>query len=319
MLFSSRVKMELASIKSENRCCQYACLSSVIRMVGSIEIKGSNKFNLKIVTRNGYLIRHTFRTIKKLFDIVPKLMVKKTKRLKKNNIYILLIESSSDTKEILKALNILHFNPNMGFYINYGIDKNTVKNHCCKRAYLRCAFLGGGSITDPGKTYHLEFTCSNYKFAKDLSMLINSFGLKSKIIERKKYFMVYLKESEQISHMLNVMGAHSSLLEMENIRVIKGVRNTVNRLVNCDTANLNKTINASIRQVENIKLIEKKVGLKKLSKPLREIAELRLQFPDVSIKELGEMLQPPISKSGANHRLRKINYIATEIKKAGNS
>ncbi|HHU69266.1 MAG TPA: DNA-binding protein WhiA [Thermoanaerobacterales bacterium] len=318
MFFSSKTKMELSSIKLENSCCQHAALSAVIRMTGSIEIRGKDKLNLKIVSENADVIRYAFKIIKRLFNITPLLMMKKKRRLKKNNVYALVIESSDDSIKVLKDLKILHYTSDKGFHLHYGIDDSMVKNSCCKRAYLRGAFLGGGSITNPEKTYHLEFLCHNYKYASDLSILINSFGLKSKIVERKDYFVVYLKKSEQISHLLNVMGAHSSLLEMENIRVIKGVRNAVNRLVNCDTANLNKTINASMRQVENIKYIEQKIGLKKLSKPLREIAELRLQHPDVSLKELGEMLVPPISKSGVNHRLRKLDSIADDIKNSHN-
>jgi DNA-binding protein WhiA len=318
MFFSAKTKMELSGIKLENKCCQYAALSAIIRMTGSIDIKGKDKLNLKIVSGNADVIRYAFKIIKKLFNITPVLMMKKKRRLKKNNVYALVIESSDESMKVLKDLNIMDYTSDKGFRFNYGIDDLKVKNVCCKRSYLRGAFLGGGSITNPEKTYHLEFLCHNYKHAKDLCVLINSFGLKSKIVERKDYFIVYLKESEQISHLLNVMGAHSSLLEMENIRVIKDVRNTVNRLVNCDTANLNKTINASMRQIKNIRYIEQKIGLNKLNKPLREIAELRLQYPDVSLKELGEMLVPPITKSGVNHRLRKIDRIADDIKKPHN-
>ena len=144
--------------------------------------------------------------------------------------------------------------------------------------------------------------------------LINSFGLNSKVIQRKNSFIIYIKEGEQIVDLLNIVGAHTSLLELENIRIMKEMRNNVNRLVNCETANLSKTVNAAVRQVESIKLIQSTIGLKRLPKNLQEVAELRLSYPDESLKELGEMLDPPVGKSGINHRLRKIEKIAEEIR-----
>ena len=148
----------------------------------------------------------------------------------------------------------------------------------------------------------------------DLCKLINSFGLNSKVIQRKNSFIIYIKEGEQIVDLLNIVGAHTSLLELENIRIMKEMRNNVNRLVNCETANLSKTVNAAVRQVESIKLIQSTIGLQRLPKNLKEVAELRLSYPDESLKELGEMLNPPVGKSGINHRLRKIEKIAEEIR-----
>ena len=172
----------------------------------------------------------------------------------------------------------------------------------------------GGSISNPEKTYHLEFVTHSEEYAVDLSKLINSYGLNSKVIQRKNSYIIYIKEGEQIVDLLNIIGAHSCLLELENIRIMKEMRNNVNRLVNCETANLSKTVNAAVRQVESIKLIQSQIGLQRLPKNLREIAELRLNYPDESLKELGEMLDPPVGKSGVNHRLRKIEKIAEELR-----
>lgn len=152
-------------------------------------------------------------------------------------------------------------------------------------------------------------------YALDLSKLINGYGLNSKVIQRKSSFIVYIKEGEQIVDLLNIIGAHSSLLELENIRIMKEMRNNVNRLVNCETANLSKTVNAAVRQMESIKLIQKEIGLNRLPENLRDIAELRLNYPDESLKELGEMLNPKVGKSGVNHRLRRIEKIADELRK----
>ena len=189
-----------------------------------------------------------------------------------------------------------------------------VKDDEERRAYIRGAFIGGGSISNPEKTYHLEFVTHSEEYAVDLSKLINSYGLNSKVIQRKNSYIIYIKEGEQIVDLLNIIGAQSCLLELENIRIMKEMRNNVNRLVNCETANLSKTVNAAVRQVESIKLIQSQIGLQRLPKNLREIAELRLNYPDESLKELGEMLDPPVGKSGVNHRLRKIEKIAEELR-----
>jgi DNA-binding protein WhiA len=241
-------------------------------------------------------------------------MVKKNNSLKKNNIYILVITPEMGAKDILIKTGILkeHSDGSIGF-INK-ISPDVIKKNCCKRAYIRGAFLGGGSISNPEKTYHMEFVSNSIELAEDLMKLINSFGLGSKVIQRKNSFVIYLKEGEQIIELLSLIGAHSALLDLENVRIYKEMRNNVNRLVNCETANLNKTVDAAVRQIESIKLIQQKVGLRKLPPNLREIAELRLNYPDISLKELGEMLNPKIGKSGVNHRLRKIEKIAEELR-----
>ncbi|HOO13287.1 MAG TPA: DNA-binding protein WhiA, partial [Bacillota bacterium] len=149
---------------------------------------------------------------------------------------------------------------------------------------------------------------------EDLKELINGFGLNSKIVERKGSFVVYVKEGEQIVDLLNIMGAYSALLKFENTRIYKDMRNNVNRIVNCETANLTKIINASVKQIENIEYIRDTVGLGSLPPNLREIAELRLNYPDASLKELGQMLTPPLGKSGINHRLRRIEELAEGIR-----
>lgn len=201
------------------------------------------------------------------------------------------------------------------FSLDYSIPRDMVRTDLLKRAYIRGAFLGGGSISNPEKTYHLEFVTHNDVYAGDLSSLINEYGLNSKIIQRKNSFIVYIKEGEQIVNLLSIMGAYSALLKLENIRIMKDMRNNVNRLVNCETANLSKTVNASVRQTESIKLIQRRIGLNRLPENLREIAELRLNYPDESLKELGEMLKPKVGKSGVNHRLRRIEKIAEELRK----
>ena len=184
----------------------------------------------------------------------------------------------------------------------------------CIRAFLRGAFLGGGSISDPEKNYHMEFVTNNEDFANSLKDLINSLGFNSKIVSRKNNYVVYLKESEQISDLLSIIGAHNALLSLQNTKIVKEMRNNVNRIVNCETANLSKTVNAAVRQVENIRFIQETIGISSLPENLQEIARIREEYEDMTLKELGEMLNPPIGKSGVNHRLRKIEEIANKLR-----
>jgi DNA-binding protein WhiA len=196
-----------------------------------------------------------------------------------------------------------------------GIKKELIKTKCCRRSYLRGAFLGGGSVSSPDSDYHLELTAGNEKLGEDLAALTNRFtGLNAKLSRRKQSWLVYLKESDQIADFLALIGAHGSLLEFENARVLKGMKNQVNRLVNCETANLEKTVNAAFRQVNGIRLIDERIGLDTLNPSLAQIARLRLDNPEATLKELGELMRPPVGKSGVNHRLRKIEEIAEKLK-----
>lgn len=190
------------------------------------------------------------------------------------------------------------------------VDGLLIQQSCCKRAYIRGAFLAAGSISDPEKSYHFEVVCQTVEQAKQLQEVINTFEMDAKIVERKKHFVVYLKEGSQIVDILNVMEAHVALMNLENVRILKEMRNSVNRKVNCETANISKTVNAAVKQLEDIIYIRDTIGLEALPDNLRAIAELRLEYPEAPLKELGVYLSPAVGKSGVNHRLRKISIIA---------
>lgn len=190
------------------------------------------------------------------------------------------------------------------------VDGVLIQQSCCKRAYIRGAFLAAGSISNPNKSYHFEVVCHTMNQAKQLQEVINSFDMDAKIVERKKHYVVYLKEGSQIVDILNVMEAHIALMNLENVRILKEMRNSVNRKVNCETANISKTVNAAVKQLEDIIYIRDNMGLETLPDNLREIAALRLEYPEAPLKELGTYLTPPVGKSGVNHRLRKISIIA---------
>ncbi|CCJ33566.1 DNA-binding protein WhiA [Caloramator australicus] len=314
MSFSAEVKNELSRIIDEKKCCQMAELAAIIKLSGSININAKQGLSFKVTTENPAIARRIFSLLKSLFDVHADVMVKKNNILKKNNIYYVVVSADMNSNEILKSLGVLkeYHDGTIGF--NNKINVDLIKKSCCKKAFLRGAFLASGSISNPEKTYHLEFVSNNQELAEDVMKLLNSFDLGAKIILRKNSYVVYIKEGDKIIDLLNIIGAHNALLELENVRIYKEMRNNVNRLVNCETANLNKTVDAAVRQIESIKLIQEKIGLKKLPPNLREVAELRLNYPDISLKELGQMLNPPIGKSGINHRLRKIEKIAEELR-----
>ena len=188
-----------------------------------------------------------------------------------------------------------------------------LKRSCCKRAFLRGAFLASGSISDPEKSYHFEIVCQNPEQASLIQELLESFELDAKIVQRKKYYITYLKEGAQIVDALNVMGAYVALMNLENVRILKEMRGSVNRIVNCETANINKVVGAACRQVEDIRYIQSRIGLDELPPALREMALLRLEYPDTSLKDLGELCDPPVGKSGVNHRLRKLGELAKKL------
>ncbi|MEK4026003.1 DNA-binding protein WhiA [Sporosarcina sp. FSL W7-1283] len=308
MSFASKTKKELTQIEAED-CCTKAEIAAFIRMNGVMSF--SNKqLSLDVQTENAAIARRLYSNLKKLYPYKVEMLVRKKMRLKKNNIYICRIREGA--KDLLETLSIMTHD----FQMVNRIDPQLIEDDCCARAYLRGAFLAGGSVNNPEtSSYHLEVFSSYQEHSESLVELMNRFQLNAKSIERKKGFIAYLKEAEKISDFLGIIGAHVSLMKFEDVRIMRDMRNSVNRLVNCETANLNKTIGAAQRQVENIKLIEQTIGLDQLPERLQEIAQLRVAHQDVTLKELGELVTgTPVSKSGVNHRLRKIEEIAERLR-----
>ncbi|AZN39144.1 DNA-binding protein WhiA [Paenibacillus albus] len=307
MSFAGQTKKELTLIEADP-CCEKAELSALIRMNGSVSIS-SRKIILDISTENAAIARRIYSLIKKQYAVHTELLVRKKMRLKKNNVYIVRIPTR--VQEILSDLKIV----SEGFMFNQGIDKEIIRKSCCKRSYLRGAFLAGGSVNNPeGSSYHLEIATMYEEHCKALVELANKFDLNARCIERKKGFIFYMKEGEKIIELLSIIGAHQALFKFEDVRIMRDMRNSVNRIVNCETANLNKTIGAAVRQIDNIKLLEREVGLSTLPDKLREVAQVRLTHPDLNLTEVGEMLSGKVSKSGVNHRLRKIDELAEKIR-----
>jgi cell division protein WhiA len=314
MSFSANVKGEICRNTNMSREEAVAELSAIMKVSGTLSFGANRQLSFRITTENPAIARLIFKLLKEYFNIHTRLMVKKSNSLKKHNIYMVIINEEMGVRSLLQETGVLVEQEGV-LSLDSGIREDIISTEESRRAYIRGAFIGAGSLSNPEKTYHLEFVTHNEDYAESLSKLINSYGLSSKVIQRKSSFVVYIKEGEQIVDLLNIIGAHSSLLDLENIRIMKEMRNNVNRLVNCETANLSKTVNAAVRQVESIKLIQREIGLARLPKNLREIAELRLNYPDESLKELGEMLDPVVGKSGVNHRLRRIEKIADELRR----
>lgn len=307
MSFAAETKKELTQLEVP-ACCAKAELAALIRMNGTLSIV-NKQLGLDISTENAAIARRIYTLIKNHYQYPLELLVRKKMRLKKNNVYIVRLQEKA--KSLLQDLRII--DEQMMF--TRKIDASLIQKKCCKRAYLRGAFLAGGSLNHPESSYHLEIFSIYEEHTKSLAKLMNSYKLNVKTLQRKNGFILYMKEGEKITEFLSIIGAHKALLYFEDIRIVKDMRNSVNRLVNCETANLNKTVSAAMRQVENIRLIQDHVGLDSLPKKLREIAELRLNHPDVTLKELGELIEGErISKSGINHRFRKIDAIADKLR-----
>ncbi|MFD2830238.1 DNA-binding protein WhiA [Corticicoccus populi] len=307
MSFASDMKNELTRVEVDT-CCKKSELSALIKMNGALSFF-EGEWIINVQTENAAIARRMFSLIKQVYGVEVELLVRKKMKLKKNNVYICRIKDEAAV--VLKDLNIMQ----SGFITNEIGDEIREKD-CCIRSYLRGAFLAGGSVNNPETSaYHLEISSLYEDHAIALTELMNGYELNAKYIERKRGYITYLKGAEKIAEFLSLIGGYQALLKFEDVRIVRDMRNSVNRLVNCETANLNKTIGAAMRQVENIQFIDDEVGISELPDRLREVARLRVEHQEVSLKELGEMVSTGvISKSGVNHRLRKLDQIADQIR-----
>ena len=308
MSFSGMVKEELSKQISTARHCNIAETAALLSACGKITADGT----LRMQTENSAVIRKYFTLLKKTFNIETEIAVRESRQMKKGHVYFVELKEDRQIHALLLGtkLSVDRADGETLYLENSLITQQT----CCKRAFIRGAFLASGSMSDPEKAYHFEIVCPDEGKAGQLQTLIRSFHIDAKVVQRKKSYVVYVKEGAQIVDMLAVMEANVALMNLENIRIVKEMRNSVNRKVNCEMANINKTVNAAVKQIEDIKLIESKMGFHNLNEGLAEIAELRLQYPEATLKELGMMLNPQVGKSGVNHRLRKLSSIADELR-----
>lgn len=286
MSFSSEVKEELETVVPGARHCRLAELGALVAYGGIVKKTLSDR-QIAIKSENEIIERKYFTLVKKTF----------------------MIDECAEL--VLQALKVPDEEQDVP---DRTVSRLLLKQSCCKRAYLRGAFLCVGSMSDPKKGYHLEFVCEHEEQAKQIQSVIADFELEAKIIRRKNHYVVYMKEGAAIVDLLNVMGARLSLMYLENLRVEKEVRNSVNRKVNCEAANITKTVHAASRQIEDILYLQQHYGMENLPESLREMAEIRLEYPESPLQELGRYLNPPVGKSGVNHRLRKLSELADKIR-----
>ena len=313
MSFSSTVKEELSRQLTPARHCQIAEMAAILSLCGRVKISASDHFAIGIHTENLAVARKYFTLLKKTFNIKTDVLIRRGLLPARSMTYVVAVREHADALRVLQAAKLLDAKGEIAEDLSL-VHNVIVQNACCRRAFIRGAFLAAGSISDPEKFYHFEITCASMGKAKQLQGLMASFMIDARIVLRKRYFVVYVKEGSQIVDLLNIMEAPVALMELENIRIVKDMRNTVNRKVNCETANINKTVSAAVKQIEDIRYICDTVGLESLPDNLKEMAKLRLERPEATLKEPGEALEPPVGKSGVNHRLRKLSLMAQDIR-----
>ena len=313
MSFSSEVKEELSKRIGSSRHCQLAEISAIVTCLGHVEMEKGGETVLYLQADNAQVLRKFFTLLKKAFNIVTSILEGIPDVKVGGRIYRPVLDSEHGAESVLKAIRLIDQNGNLR-NPDDGVSQIVTRNSCCKRAFLRDAFLCIGSISDPNKGYHLEYVCSSPELAQQLAEMTLSFDIEARTVQRKKYYVLYIKEGSGIVDLLNIMEAPISLMNLENLRILKEMRNSINRKVNCEVANITKTVNAATKQVEDITYIRDHYGFNKLQEGLREMAEVRLEHPDATLLELGKFLDPPVGKSGVNHRLRKLSELADKLR-----
>jgi hypothetical protein len=307
MSFTAEVKEELARVESAKPCCAKAELSALVRVEGALHYAGNQRFRLEIATETAPVARKTIKLLHSTYDLRTELTVRRSVLHRSNN-YLITIVNQPALVDALKDLGIL----DADLTPVYAVPEWVARKQCCAVAYLRGTFLGGGFVADPHGDFHFELTAETEQVANDLVSLMSRLGMPARVTRRRGTFAVYLKGAEPIITFLALVGAHHALLRTEDVRVFKEMRNEVNRLVNAETANLQKTAEAAASQVAAVRRIERTHGLDALPPALHEIALLRLEHPDVSLRELGELADPPLSKSAVYHRIRRLEELAEE-------
>lgn len=307
MSFSKDVRNELSRIIPEKSCCQKAELSALLTLRGDIIQREGERY-LITSSENATPARKIYRLLKESYGLSSAVRIQEKKRFNKNRIYV--VETHMPTNDaFLCELGL----SSKGVKINRQVNWSLLSKNCCKKAYLRGVFISRGFINRPEGNYHLEMVMNDSHMASDLQKVLLKMGVEARVSERKNNLMLYIKESEKIVDFLRIVEASKALMDFENVRIVKSMRNQVNRQVNCETANLAKTVEASVRQVEMIERLIAKVGIKGLPTTLRDLAILRIDYPDSTLKELGIMLDPPLTKSGMAYRMKKLESFAEKI------
>ncbi len=308
MSFTSEVKEELSRVEPVCSHCDRAVLAALVRIEGTLFFGGKDRYRLEIATDTSSVARLVIKNIHELYHLKTELTVRRSVLHKTPN-YLINVVSQPHLSEALQDLGVLGEDG-----LELGIKPSLVNKQCCAAAYLRGAFLGSGFISNPRGDFHFEITVESRQLADDLVELMAAKGINARIQQRRNSFMVYLKSGEAINEFLAYSGAHQAALAMENERVVKSVRNDVNRMTNAEIANQMKAANASVDQLYAMRTVLEAYGMENLPPALQEIIRLRVAYPDATLKELGEHASPPLSKSAVYHRVRRIEQMASEAK-----
>lgn len=310
MSFASDARGELARDLCTHICCAKSELTAALLSSGGISYRGKRRYALSLTAADGAVVRRYFALLKQFWGITAQIRTLFSESLNQTRYQLMIPEEES--LRLLEELRLLDENALFG--VRQLPDPELVKYSCCKKSFVKGAFLMVGAVSNPDKEYHLEIAAPTEEFAKFVIEMMNYFEISAKNTCRKSKYVVYLKRAEELSSVLTLLGAANSVLHLENVRIKKDVSNQVNRQMNCDTFNINRTMNAAEAQIQDIRYLEEEIGLDKLPVSLKEIAEVRINNPETSLSGLGELLNPPISKSGVNGRLRKLSELARKLR-----
>ena len=311
MSFTDTVKGELARAECAWPCCARAELNAALLLSGGVSFRGRGRYGLSLVCEQNAVSRYYFALIKKYFSVSCEIRTLRMTQLGERIKYELVFPDES-VPSVMEALSLLDENSLFG--VRQSPKDAVLEKGCCRAAFLKSAFLTSGSVSRPEKEYSLSVAAGSEEMAGCVAEIMRGYGLNAGVSPRKAQFVTYLKGAENISDFLTLTGAHSAVLSLENTRIIKQLRNQANRLANCDTNNIERTLKSAQSQIDDIELVMEKTEFEKLPAPIQEIAYLRLNDPNASLTELGEMCSPPIGKSGVNNRLRRISEIAKAIR-----
>lgn len=313
-MFSATTKEELARFSAGSKCCLLAEFSAIARMTGRFSDRNQpgDGAVFEMVTENAALARRMVGLARDLFDLRPSVKASRRKGRSPGHLYVVSLPYDMKTRAALCEMGVILERPRSRGQeaMRPGVPWSLLSKQCCRRAYLRGAFLARGYVQDPERAYHMEMMTDAEQLARGLARIASSFGVAARVSKHRRGFMVYVKDGDDVAQLLRVTGAHSSVIALESVRVMRGMRGDVNRVVNCDTANVGKAVDAGLAQAETIKMFLERSGMACLPPGLREIARLRMEHPEASLKELGEMAAPPITKSAANHRMRRLLSLA---------
>ncbi len=302
MSFSSNAKNEIAAQKIHTAAAELSELMAIVAFGGKIR-RSENGYILGIITENAKIARHIYKLMRSAASAESKIRIRKTA---KNNVYYQVYTDGDDTITAMMRLGFISKPAEINYFNTFCVNTNYLDKPFKCKAFLKGAFLSCGTIMNPEKNYHMEFAVPEYSLHNDLYRIMMQLNLKPKVVVRKGDMVIYFKHSSEIADILTLMGAFNALMDFHNAKILKEIRNNVNRTVNCESANVQKTVDASVEQVKAIEKLMRTGAFDTLPDNLKEIARLRMEYREHSLKELGEMLNPPLGKSGVNHRLRKI-------------